>query len=336
MTHTFTVFKGSESGAIKKSTTTKGELTNDEVLVKVTASGVCGTDEHFHRADMVLGHEGVGVVEKLGPNTKSLKVGDRVGWGYQHGACGLCDHCLSGWETFCEKRCMYGFHDLDQGSMAHKAVWPEAFLIKIPDSITDEVAAPLMCGGITVFAALNDHGARPTHRVGVIGIGGLGHLAIQFAAKMGCEVVVFSSTESKKQEAMDLGATEFVATKGATSLKEKVSRPIDQLLVTASFPVDWDLILPVMAPNATVYPLTVSDQNLTIPYNSILFHGLRIQGSLVGTRHVQNKMLRFAAHHKIESINMKFPMTEEGITEAMDKLEKGQIRYRAVLIPQEE
>ena len=113
---------------------------------------------------------------------------------------------------------MYGVSELDQGSIATAGIWREAFLFKIPDNMTDEVAAPLMCGGATVFTALTQYQIKPTDRVGIVGIGGLGHLAIQFAAKMGCEVTVFSGTDSKKEEAQRLGASSFYATKDVKKL----------------------------------------------------------------------------------------------------------------------
>jgi D-arabinose 1-dehydrogenase-like Zn-dependent alcohol dehydrogenase len=229
----FTVFKGSKDGSIVKSQTTKGDLKGDDVLVKVTASGLCGTDEHYRHADMVLGHEGAGVVEATGPDVKFLKKGDRVGWGYEHDSCGHCQQCLTGKETFCEERAMYGEADLDQGSFASHAVWREAFLFQIPDNISDKDAAPLMCGGATVFNALKMYDIQPTDRVGVMGVGGLGHLAIQFADKMGCDVVVFSGTESKKEEATKLGAKEFVAMKGKKEL-DLQGKKINCLLVTTS------------------------------------------------------------------------------------------------------
>jgi D-arabinose 1-dehydrogenase-like Zn-dependent alcohol dehydrogenase len=231
---TFTVFKGSESGKVVKSQTTRPDLTDDQVLVKVTASGLCGTDEHYKGADMVLGHEGAGVVEQTGPNVKSLKKGDRVGWGYEHNSCGACEYCLTGREQYCAEREMYGEANLDQGSFASHAVWKESFLYRIPDNMTDAEAAPLMCGGATVFNALHTYGIKSTDRVGIMGVGGLGHLAIQFAAKQGCDVVVFSGSDNKKEEAQKLGAREFVAMKGKKELD--VGRKLDVLLVTTSAP----------------------------------------------------------------------------------------------------
>ncbi|KAF2788254.1 GroES-like protein [Melanomma pulvis-pyrius CBS 109.77] len=329
---TFTVFKGSKEGKIIKTETTRPSLQNDQVLVKITASGLCGTDEHYRHADMGLGHEGAGIVEELGPGVKGLKKGDRVGWGYQHDSCGQCEWCLTGRETFCEQRAMYGYADLDQGSFGSHAVWREAFLFAIPDGITDQEAAPLMCGGATVFNALKMYNIQPTDRVGVMGVGGLGHLAIQFASKMGCDVVVFSGTEGKRDEAMRLGATEFVAMKGRTELS--IGRKLDALLVTTSVQPDWNLILPTMGPDSKIFPLTVSMDNFSIPYMPLIMSGIRIQGSLVAARSIQRHMLLFAAQHQIKPIMMEFPMSEVGITQAMDTLSDGSMRYRGVLVPQ--
>lgn len=328
----FTVFKGSESGAIKKSETSKGELKGDQVLLKITASGLCGTDEHYRKADMVLGHEGVGIVQETGPDVKYLKKGDRVGWGYEHDACGHCQQCLKGAETYCAERAMYGYADTDQGSFAHQAVWREAFLFQIPEGMSDEAAAPLMCGGATVFNALHTYDVQPTETVGIVGVGGLGHLAIQFASKMGCNVVVFSGTDSKKDEAIKLGANEFYATKGVKELK--VSRPVDRLLVTTSAQPDWKLYVPILAPGATIHPLSVADGDFSVPYMALILQGITVQGSVVASRYVHQRMLTFAAQHKIAPMTQKFPMTVEGITEAMEKLDQGKVRYRAVLIPE--
>ena len=273
---------------------------------------------------MVLGHEGVGIVETVGPACHSLKRGDRVGWGYQVDCCGHCVECLQGTETFCPDRAMYGVSNLDQGSFATHAIWRESFLYPIPQGISDIHAAPLQCGGATTFNALQ--GIQPSDTVG-----GLGHLAIQFAARMGCHVVVLSGSERKKAEALQLGAHEFIATKDAKKLE--VSSPINRLLVTAAVPPNWELILPIMAPRSAIYPLSVSSGNLEIPYMGLILQGISVQGSLVAPRHLHRKMLEFAAQHQIKPVVETFPMTEQGIKQAMDKLERGEVTYRAVLIP---
>ncbi|KAK4240927.1 chaperonin 10-like protein [Achaetomium macrosporum] len=329
----FTVFKGAKDGVPKKSTTQKpDQLVGDQVFVRITASGICGTDLHFLTHDMVLGHEGVGVVESVGPDTKYLKKGDRVGWGYETNSCGHCDACISGEEIFCSERAVYSEANLDQGSFASGAVWREAFLHRIPDEITDEAAAPLQCGGATVFTALYD--VKPNEVVGILGVGGLGHLAIQFAAKMGCRVVVLSGTDSKRGQALELGAHKFVAMKDADTKELEGLWPLSRLLVTTSVQPAWDTLLPLMAPKSRIYPLSVSAGNLVIPYMPLINQGIAVQGSLVATRTVHRQMLAFAAAHGIRPVIQSFPMTEEGIKEALDKLDKGKVQYRAVLVPQ--
>lgn len=278
---------------------------------------------------MVLGHEGVGIVTAVGPLCNTLKEGDHVGWGYEVDACGHCNECLSGAEQFCPGRAMYGVSNLDQGSFASHAILRESFVYPIPAGLSDIDAAPLQCGGATTFTALQ--GIKPSDTVGILGVGGLGHLAIQFAAKMGCRVVVLSGSDRKKAEALKLGAHEFVATKGAKELK--VAAPINRLLVTAAVPPDWDLILPIMAPRSAIYPLSVNQGKLEIPYMGLILQGIAVQGSLVAPRILHRQMLEFAALHGIKPIVERFPMTEEGIKEAMEKLEKGEVYYRAVLIP---
>ncbi|KXS99284.1 hypothetical protein AC578_6207 [Pseudocercospora eumusae] len=326
----FTVFKGHKDGKVVKSETEKGELTGDQVLLKVTVSGLCGTDLHYRTTDMVLGHEGVGVVQETGPGVTYLKKGDRVGWGYEHDSCGHCQECLRGNETYCKERAMYAEADLDQGSFASHAVWREAFLFRIPDSMSDEVAAPLMCGGATVFNALHAYNVQPTETVGVMGVGGLGHLAIQFAAKMGCNVVVLSGSDRKKDEALKLGASEFIAIKDVKEIKP--SRPLNRLLVTTSAQPDWNKLMGAFAPGATIHPLSVDEGNFEIPYMSLLLDGLTVQGSVVASRYIHNRMLEFAALHKIQPIIERFPMNEKSINEAMDKLNEGNIRYRGVFV----
>ncbi|KAJ5203632.1 uncharacterized protein N7498_004511 [Penicillium cinerascens] len=326
----FTVFKGSPDGAIRQEVTRRDDLRHDDVFIRITHSGVCFTDVHFRNTDMALGHEGTGVVEATGPDAKILKKGDRVGWGYLHDCCGHCRQCLTGWETLCAERKMYATADLNQGSFGSHAVWREAFLFKIPENISNEDAGPLMCGGSTVFNALHVAQVRPTARVGVVGVGGLGHLAIQFAAKMGCQVVVFSGTDSKKDEAMKLGAIEFHATKGVKELK--LGKPIDNLLVTTSSQPDWQQYLNIMAPGGVISPLSIDENDLKVPYLPLLQNGLRVQGGIVSARQVHRDMLEFAAVHNIKPVKMTFPMTLEGVKESLKTLEDGKMRYRGVLV----
>lgn len=231
---------------------------------------------------MVLGHEGVGVVEALGPDCKLLNKGDRVGWGYEHDSCGHCKQCLTGTEQYCDGRQMYAAADLDQGSFASHAIWREAFLFKIPDELSDEEAAPFQCAGATVWTALMAYNTRPTETVGIMGVGGLGHIAIQFARAMGARVVVLSGSDSKKDEATRLGAHEFIATRGQKELK--IARKLDRLLVTTSAQPDWNLLMPIMAAGSTIHPLSVASGDFSIPYMAMLASGITVQGSVVAAR----------------------------------------------------
>jgi D-arabinose 1-dehydrogenase-like Zn-dependent alcohol dehydrogenase len=319
-----------------------------------------GTDVHFRETDMVLGHESAAIVVELGSTCTRLKKqvpfflalfpfpfpclllptsltnsprGDRVGWGFQRNACFHCTQCLNNTDQFCADREFYGEQNLDQGSFASHAVWKEAYLFKIPDSIPQEVAGPLMCGGITVFSALQN--LQPYERVGIIGVGGLGHMAIQFASKMGAEVVVFSGTERKKEEAMGLGASEFNAMKGVTDLKGKI-KPIQRLLVTTSQLPDWDLYLPMLSPLASIFPIGLSQDKVSVPAMAFVLQGVRLIGTCTGPISLHRAMLEFAGRHGIKPITQEFPMTVEGIEEAFDVLGKGKMRYRGVLVVQDE
>ena len=332
MGYDFTVFKGSSDGSIRKTTTHRPDLTGDQVFVQVTNSGVCFTDVHYRKADMALGHEGAGVVAEVGPNVRHLKKGDRVGWGYEHDSCELCKHCLTGWETLCPERQMYASANLDQGSFATHGVWREGFLFRIPEGMSNEDSGPLMCGGATVFNALHVADVKSTARVGIVGGGGLGHLAIQFAAKMGCQVVVFSGTDSKREEATKLGAAEFYPTKGLSELK--IGRPLDNLIVTTSNQPDWNLYLPILNAGASISPLSVSMDDFRIPYMALLSKNLKVLGSIVAARKMHMDMLEFAAFHHIKPINVKYPMTVEGIEDCLNTLEQGKMRYRGVLTVQ--
>ena len=256
---------------------------------------------------------------------------DRVGWGYVTESCGVCDQCLQGFMVYCtgEKK-EYGVGNTDQGSFGTGAVWREQYLFKIPDGLASDDAAPLMCAGITVFAPLARFGVKSTDVVGVVGIGGLGHLAIQFAAKMGCEVVALSGTEEKKEEAFRLGAHHFLATKGAKELS--LPRKIDHLIVTTSKLPEWASYDSILATQATIYPLSGDfGATLQIPYASFLLLGRKLVGTTVPPKIVYKQMLEFSALHGIKPIIERFPLTLSGVKDSLQKLDEGKMRYRGVL-----
>ncbi|KIY66921.1 NADP-dependent alcohol dehydrogenase [Cylindrobasidium torrendii FP15055 ss-10] len=336
MVYSGTTFRGDSNGDIVATKFARDALAPNEVLVNITHSGLCGTDLHFLHADIVLGHEGVGVVQEVGSEVKRFKVGDRAGWGYIQETCRSCTPCLDGKDQYCLSKGMYFESRTDQGSMGEIAILPDQWLFHIPESLSSAAAAPLMCGGSTVFTPLAES-IRPTERVGVIGIGGLGHLAIQMASKMGCVVVVFSGTESKRDEAIKLGASEFYATKGVEDFSTLgVKHKLTSLLITtAQIPDLKPYFANLLAPNAKVFPLTGGFfPKIEIPYDIMIFQGISVIGSNLASRKTHMEMLEFCAHNKIAPMIEEFPMTKEGITEAVQKLEAGKMRYRGVLVAQ--
>lgn len=328
----FEVYKGSEDRKLVKSVTHHKALEEDEVLIKVSHSGLCGTDEHYLGTDMVLGHEGAGTVVALGPKVKDLHVGDGIAFGYQRSCCEVCDRCRQSLETFCAERSFYGFERFDIGSMASHIVFREAFVYRLPSGIDKEAACALMCGGATVFNIFDMFAVKPTERVGVVGVGGLGHLAIQFAAKWGCKITVFSTSESKRQDAVEMGATDFIVVTADTKTFEGITR-IDHLIVATSAQIPWELYLTAMAMPGTVYPLTVVGQNdeLGLPYLKFLFGGVRVQASIVASRNTYKRMLDFAAFHGVRATVQRYKLNLEGIERAMKELREGKVRHKGIL-----
>ncbi|KAL2824274.1 chaperonin 10-like protein [Aspergillus cavernicola] len=222
------------SGDRVETSFTLPEVQADEVLVKVTHSGLCGSDIHMLKLPLVLGHEGIGIIEKTGTACSRLSVGDRVGWGP---TCADCEMCMS-------------------GNDAH-AVRKEQWLLKIPDGIIKQYS-----GGATIWVPLFDQ-CKACAGVGIVGIGRLGHLAIRFAANMGCDVVVFSSSDHMRGEALNLGANEFYATKGVTEFADLgLTKPVDRLIITSSAKFNLGLFYPVLARNAMILPLSVDSAEL--------------------------------------------------------------------------
>ncbi|KAI9933616.1 hypothetical protein ASPWEDRAFT_185755 [Aspergillus wentii DTO 134E9] len=330
MSVTFNVFRGSPEGKIVTDQTTY-TLGPNEVFIETTHSGLCGTDEHYLKTGQVLGHEGVGIVKALGSNVTSVKVGDRVGFGYTHSICAACDNCATGWDQYCRKRKQYGFHDFDNGTFGDGAVWDANCVYPIPDGYDSVHAAPLMCAGATVWTVLTRFGIRPDDRVGIMGVGGLGHVAIKLASAMGCHVVVLSSSESKGQEAMEFGASEYhVFRSGGEPPKD--FKPVKHLLLCGSGGMDYQFLLPLMDSPSTIYPLTATFEPAPIPTLQLDFQGVCIQGSLVASRHGIRTLLEFAARKNIIPNVMTFPFTADGIGQAMETLRVGKMRYRGVLV----
>lgn len=227
----------SENGAVVAYKTSIPELGPHDVVVRITHSGVCASDSVYLAlgAPVALGHEGVGVVEAVGSLVKHFKIGDRAGGGFHRDSCGNCRYCLSGRDIYCYDRVILGEGDFDNGTFGKYYIGKESFLHKIPDNILSEHAAPLQCAGVTVYSALRDT-VSAGMRVGIYGIGGLGHLAIQYAAKLGAEVVVYSTSANKEKEARDFGATEFHL---VSNMFDTIKAPVEVLVITGSYYPDF-------------------------------------------------------------------------------------------------
>ncbi|KIW03788.1 uncharacterized protein PV09_05091 [Verruconis gallopava] len=328
---TFRAFSGSASGIVEKTFDKRPELGPHEVAIRVTHSGVCSTDLHHTHDDMVLGHEGVGVVDQVGAEVTKFKPNQRVGFGYVWGGCGECENCKIGRYYYCQvSPRQYARTDPDTGSWSTYAILPDQVLMHVPDIISSAEAAPFMCAGMTVFTPMKRFGVGKEKRVGITGIGGLGHLAIQFAAKLGAEVVVFSTSENKRDEAAKFGATEFYVSGDLD--KSKPSQRLDYLIVTGTRFPDWDVFFPLLNHHAQIMLVGFSPEQLTLPFWPLMMSEISVHGCLTSTPDEFASMLKFAADHGVKPVIEEFPMTTEGVAQAVEKLEKGTIRYRGVLV----
>ncbi|ROV99614.1 hypothetical protein VPNG_07736 [Cytospora leucostoma] len=346
--HTLTTFfySAEQSHFLQKST--ERVLGPREVLIKTTHSGLCYTDVHAKEKGCGLGHEGVGLVQETGPSVTNLSVGDRVGWGWLHTSCGHCPACLSGYRQYCSRARGFAFSDLDQGAFGDYRIIDAEFAYGIPDAISSADAGPLMCAGASVYEALHAAGAKPSDRVGVVGVGGLGHMAVQFARAMGCGVTaLFASrrrpSAQKVQDAFELGADEARCISeheqvfsregddGTTDSSELDIKPINVLLVTSNELPDWSKVLPLLDRMARIVLMSIQSEPLNIPYMPFILPGHRIISSTEASKRNHVDMLEFAARNQVRPWVEVFPMTAPGLKEAFDRLESGQMRYRGVL-----
>ena len=305
----------------------------DEVEIKVSHCGICHSDLSMRNNDwgmteypFVGGHEAVGEIVALGENAKGLSVGDKVGLGWNAKTCGHCRHCLSGYQVNCPE--LVGTIVARHGGFADRVRCNWDWAIKLPDGLDPAKAGPLFCGGITVFNPFVQLDIKPTDKVGVIGIGGLGHLALQFADKWGCEVTAFTSDLSKTDELKALGADHVVNSRDDAEL-EKLKGKFDMILSTVNVSLNWPKYMDALAPKghlhivgATLDPIQVMSFNLISGQKSV-------SGTATGSQAVVAKMLEFCARHNIETVTENYKMSQ--INEAFEHLESGKARYRIVL-----
>jgi alcohol/geraniol dehydrogenase (NADP+) len=309
------------------------ELGPLDVEIDVACCGLCHSDVHLiddtwkiSAFPLVAGHEIIGTVSARGAAVTHLAPGQRVGAGWQRSACLACGACLGGDENLCsaqEATCV-GHH----GGLAEKVRIDARFAFPIPDELTSEEAAPLMCGGVTVYAPLRRFGVDATKSVGVIGIGGLGHLALLFLRALGCEVTAFSSSPDKADEARRMGASHFVGSSDVRALKARAGT-LDLLLSTVHARLDWISYLRTLRPNGVLCLLGAPPGLIGLPATA-LFEGQRsITASEIGGRAAIAGMLAFAARHRIAAQVEVAPMGD--VNAALDRLRQNRARYRMVV-----
>ncbi|HEY4000476.1 MAG TPA: NAD(P)-dependent alcohol dehydrogenase [Candidatus Xenobia bacterium] len=304
-----------------------------QVDVRVTHCGVCHSDLSMINNDwgmsafpIVPGHEVVGIVEAVGPEVQDLRVGDRVGIGWQAGSCGHCEWCRAGEEQLCaqEEPTIAGRY----GGWASTIRVDGRFAILLPEAIESHLAGPLMCAGVTVFAPPRHNGVQPGMRVAVIGVGGLGHLAVQFLAKMGCEVTAITSSHDKDDEARRLGASRVLATRQPAEIAG-AANSLDFILSTVAADLPWNDFINCLRPKGTLCFVGVAPNEIHAPVFSLIQREKRMVGGRAGSPADIRAMLAFAAQQGIRPQVERFPVAQ--VNEAMERMRTGKVRYRAVL-----
>jgi len=310
-----------------------GPLWDDQVEIKVAYCGICHSDLSmidnewgWSSYPLVPGHEAVGAITAVGAQVKHLQPGQAVGLGWYSDSCMSCPQCMGGNHNLCPtvESTILGRH----GGFADRVRCQAAWAVPLPEKIALATAGPLFCAGITAFNPMTQFGVKPTDRVGVIGIGGLGHLALQFLNKWGCEVYAFTSSDSKQAEALKLGAHVTVNSRDEAQL-EKVAGALDFVISTVNVGLEWSLYLNTLAPKGRLHFVGAALSPLGVTPVELLSGQKSISGSPMGSPATVMKMLEFCARHQIAPVTENFPLSQ--VNEALEHLRAGQARYRIVL-----
>lgn len=319
-------------GAFKTFEYTPGALHPEQVEIAVESCGICHSDlsmldNEWGRTvyPFVPGHENIGTIVAAGEQVKGLKVGDRVGIGWISATCMHCRQCMGGDHHLCmtKEETIVGRH----GGFAERLRAHWSCAIKLPQGLDPAKAGPLFCGGITVFTPILEY-AKPQHRVGVIGIGGLGHMALGFLNKWGCEVTAFTSSDSKRDEALKLGAHQVVNSSDKAALK-KLAGSFDMIMVTVNVAMDWALYLRLLGPRGRLHFVGAVIDPIGVGAFNLIGGQKTISGSPVGSPAAIATMLDFCARHELTPMTETFAMSE--VNAAMEHLRAGKARYRVVL-----
>jgi uncharacterized zinc-type alcohol dehydrogenase-like protein len=310
-----------------------GRLGANQVEIDVEYCGICHSDLSMLNNDwqmtaypFVPGHEVAGKIAAIGENVKHLQIGQKVGLGWVSESCMVCPQCMSGDHNLCatSEQTIVGRY----GGFAEKVRCHAAWATPLPDKLDPAKAGPLFCGGITVFNPIIQFGVKPTDRVGVIGIGGLGHMALQFLNKWGCEVVAFTSSESKSKEALQMGAHRVVNSRDDAELGA-IAGSLDFILCTVNAPMNWDAYVAALAPKGRLHVVGAVMEPIPVHAFAMLVGQKSISGSPLGSPRSTATMVDFCARHGIAPITEEFPMSR--VNDAMEHLKSGKARYRIVL-----
>lgn len=314
----------------------------DDVVIEIDYCGICHSDIHTARGEWgpthypcVPGHEIVGRVIAVGKKVKRFKVGENVGVGCFVDSCGKCASCKANEEQLCEKHCAFTYNstELDgktptQGGYSSHIVVREKYVLKVKKGLPMDRVAPLLCAGITTYSPLKRYGAKKGKKVGVVGLGGLGHMAVKLAKAMGAEVTVFSTSPNKEQDAKKLGAKNFVITKDPANF-EKWASQLDLIINTVSAPHDFSPYLGSLKIGGTMVLVGVAPEPNQLAAFALINGRKQIAGSLIGGIKETQEMLNFCASKKVFSdIEL---ISANQINEAYDRTVKGQVKYRFVI-----
>lgn len=309
----------------------------NEILVKVIASGVCHTDLHAVDGDwpvkpkmpLIPGHEAVGYVVAVGPEVKNVKEGDAVGVPWLYSACGGCDHCITGWETLCESQ-QNGGYSVD-GGFAEYVIADARYVGILPSNVNFIEMAPILCAGVTVYKGLKETEVKPGEWVAISGIGGLGHVAVQYAKAMGMNVAAIDIGDDKLELAKKLGADLVVNAKNQNPgefLKKEVGG-VHGALVTAVSPIAFKQGLETLRRKGTMALNGLPPGNFDLSIFDTVLNRITIRGSIVGTRKDMKEAIEFAVDGKVKATVTTSKL--EDVNTVFDKMKKGEIEGRIVL-----